>query len=102
MALKSRSNADASEQYKGYMLWGHAILQQKEIPHPERYAASGTITKDNKVIEASGVPANLTSEKRRSWRVFNGHVHAWTVSTESKPLLVSMIRLCHSALSSRQ
>jgi hypothetical protein len=44
-----------SEQYKGYMLWGHAILQQKEILHPERYAASGTITKDNKVFEASGV-----------------------------------------------
>ncbi|SFT82876.1 hypothetical protein SAMN05192563_1004228 [Paraburkholderia aspalathi] len=37
------------------MLWGHAILQQKDILHPERYAASGTITKDNKVIEASGV-----------------------------------------------
>lgn len=43
------------EQYKGYMLWGHAILQQKEILHPGRYAASGTITKDNKVVEASGV-----------------------------------------------
>ncbi|RKE23759.1 hypothetical protein B0G76_8440 [Paraburkholderia sp. BL23I1N1] len=44
-----------SEQYKGYMLWGHAILQQKEILHPERYAASGTIKKDNGVVEASGV-----------------------------------------------
>ena len=44
-----------SEQHKGFMLWGHAILQQSEILHPERYAASGTITKDNKVVEASGV-----------------------------------------------
>lgn len=41
------------------MLWGHALLQQKEILHLERYAASGSITTNNKVIEASGVPGEF-------------------------------------------
>jgi hypothetical protein len=45
------------------MLWGHAILQQREILHPERYAASGTITKDNKVVEASGVLGEFETEE---------------------------------------
>ena len=52
-----------SEQHKGFMLWGHAILQQSEILHPERYAASGTITKDNKVVEASGVLGEFETEE---------------------------------------
>jgi hypothetical protein len=43
------------ETYKGYVLWGHAIAQQAELLTPERYAASGTITRDNKFVEASGV-----------------------------------------------
>jgi len=52
-----------SEQHRGFMLWGHAILQQREILHPERYAASGTITKDNKVVEASGVLGEFETEE---------------------------------------
>jgi hypothetical protein len=44
-----------SETYRGYSVWGHAILQQEEVMLPERYAASGTITQRNKVVEASGV-----------------------------------------------
>jgi hypothetical protein len=41
--------------YKGYMLWCHAIEQQDEVLAPERYAASGTITRDRKFVDASGV-----------------------------------------------
>ncbi|MGF6873679.1 hypothetical protein [Paraburkholderia sp. MM5477-R1] len=52
-----------SEQHQGYMLWGRAILQQKEILHPERYAASAAITKDNKVLEASGVLGEFDTEE---------------------------------------
>jgi hypothetical protein len=44
-----------SEAYRGYSVWGHAIPQQEEVMLPERYAASGTITQRNKVVEASGV-----------------------------------------------
>src|SRR6516225_6766520 len=34
------------ETYKGYVLWGHAIAQQAEILTLERYAGSGTVTRD--------------------------------------------------------
>ena len=34
-----------SEKYRSYILWGHAILQQKDILHAEKYAASCTITR---------------------------------------------------------
>lgn len=45
-----------AENYRGYQIWGHAILQQQdEIMQPDRYAASGTITHNNKLVEASGV-----------------------------------------------
>ncbi len=44
-----------AETYNGYQIWGHAILQQDEILQPERYAASGTITQHNKLVEASSV-----------------------------------------------
>jgi hypothetical protein len=52
-----------SEKYKGYVLWGHAILQQKDILQVEKYAASGTITRDNRVIEASGVLDDFATEE---------------------------------------
>ena len=51
-----------SEKHKGYTLWGHAILQQKESSQRERYAASGTITLDNRVVEASGVLGEFGTE----------------------------------------
>ncbi|MCG5078512.1 hypothetical protein [Paraburkholderia tagetis] len=44
-----------SERYSGYSVWGHAIRQQADILQPERFAASGTITRNGKLIEASGV-----------------------------------------------
>jgi hypothetical protein len=35
------------EKYRGYTLWGHAILSKEEKPTArEKYAGSGTITKD--------------------------------------------------------
>ncbi len=44
-----------TEKYRGYTLWGHAILQQEDILRPKRFAASGTITRDTKVVDVSGV-----------------------------------------------
>ncbi len=43
------------ERYRGYVLWRHAIVKQDELLAPERYAASGTITRDNRLVETSGV-----------------------------------------------
>jgi hypothetical protein len=43
------------QSYNGYSVWGHAILQQEDILQPERFAASGTITRAGKLVEASGV-----------------------------------------------
>jgi hypothetical protein len=49
--------------YRGYTIFGHAILQQDEILQPERYAASGTITQDRRFVEASGVLGNFDTEE---------------------------------------
>ena len=48
---------------KGYVLWGHAIEQQEEVLAPERYAASGTITRKRKFVEASGVLGVFDTEE---------------------------------------
>jgi hypothetical protein len=32
--------------YKRYRIFGHAILQQEDTLSPERYAGSGTLTRD--------------------------------------------------------
>ncbi|MGG1947988.1 hypothetical protein AB1286_24830 [Trinickia sp. NRRL B-1857] len=45
-----------AERYKGYSIWGHAIRQGHE------YAASGTITQNNKLVETSGVLGTFESE----------------------------------------
>lgn len=42
--------------YKGYSIWGHAIRQGHE------YAASGTVTRNNKLVETSGVLGTFESE----------------------------------------
>lgn len=52
-----------SDSYSGYRVWGHAILQQEGILQPERYAASGTITQNNKLVEASGILGHFDSEE---------------------------------------
>lgn len=39
---------------RGYSLWGHAI-GEGEVRLTSRYAASGTITRDEEFVEASGV-----------------------------------------------
>ncbi|WP_413213346.1 hypothetical protein [Paraburkholderia kururiensis] len=44
--------------YKRYSIWGHAIRQGI------RYAASGTITQRNKLVEASGVLGCLEGEEQ--------------------------------------
>ena len=65
-----------SEQYKGFMLWGHAILQQNAILRSGRYAAGGTITKDNKVVEASSVLGEFVTEDEAEL-VGLQWAHAW-------------------------
>lgn len=52
-----------SQSYKGYSVWGHAILQQDGILEPERYAASGTITSNGKLVESSGILAYFDTEE---------------------------------------
>jgi hypothetical protein len=44
-----------TDQYRGYTLWGHAILQQEDVMRSERFARRGTIVRDAKVVVASGV-----------------------------------------------
>ncbi|QCP48274.1 hypothetical protein FAZ95_03150 [Trinickia violacea] len=52
-----------AENYKGCRIWGHAIAEQKDILRPERYAASGTITQHNELVEASGVLGYFETEE---------------------------------------
>jgi hypothetical protein len=52
-----------SEVYRGYSVWGHAILQQDGILQRERFAASGTITSRGKLVEASGVLGYFNTEE---------------------------------------
>jgi|GEM_PF-822427 len=51
-----------TESYKGYAVWGQAIREQQDILERERYAASGTVTKGGKFIEASGILGVMDSE----------------------------------------
>lgn len=45
-----------TDQYRGFTLWGHAILQLQDGDMPQaRFAGSGTITRDSKVVVAFGV-----------------------------------------------
>lgn len=44
------------ELYRGYSIWGQAIRQS------DGYAASGTITRNNKLVETSGVPGSFETE----------------------------------------
>jgi hypothetical protein len=52
-----------SGSYKGYRMFGHAILQQEDILLQERCAANGIITRDTKMVKASGVPGVFDTEE---------------------------------------
>ncbi|USX06685.1 hypothetical protein [Paraburkholderia fungorum] len=52
-----------SGSYNGYRIFGHAILQQEDVLSPEQYAGSGTITRDTKIVEASGVLGVFDTEE---------------------------------------
>ncbi|WP_244146601.1 hypothetical protein [Paraburkholderia sp. BCC1876] len=52
-----------TEKYRGYTLWGHAILQQEDILQRERFAGSGTVMRDSKVADASGVLGAFDSDE---------------------------------------
>jgi hypothetical protein len=43
------------ESYKDYAVWGHSIAQQDVLLEPDRCAASGTVTRNSKFVEASGI-----------------------------------------------
>ncbi|MBH9670889.1 hypothetical protein ACWEQ8_44425 [Streptomyces noursei] len=45
-----------AELYRGYSIWGHAIRQG------DGFAASGTITRNNKLVETSGVLGSFETE----------------------------------------
>jgi hypothetical protein len=51
-----------SETYRGYVLWEHVIREQPGVFERERYAASGTVTKGGKFVEASGILEVVDSE----------------------------------------
>jgi hypothetical protein len=64
-----------TESYKGYV-GGHAIREQQNILERERYAASGTVTRSGKFVEASRLLGVFQSEEEAqecglSW------AHAW-------------------------
>ncbi|MFL9908317.1 hypothetical protein [Paraburkholderia sp. RL17-337-BIB-A] len=46
-----------TEKYRGYTLWGHAILQ------PAQFAGSGTVTRDTKVVGVSGVLGSFDTDE---------------------------------------
>jgi hypothetical protein len=52
-----------TEKYRGYPLWGHAILQQEDNPRTERFVGSGTITRDTKVVHVSGIFGHFGTEE---------------------------------------
>jgi hypothetical protein len=93
-----------SESYRDYNMWGHAILQQKDILQPERYAGSGTITKSGKLIEASGVLGHFDSEEDAQHAGLigpapgstrTGEATAWSASLHSPPT-TSLRTSCNS------
>jgi hypothetical protein len=45
------------ERYKGYEIWGHAIIQDGG------YAAGGTVTRAGKLIEGSGVLGRFNTDQ---------------------------------------
>jgi hypothetical protein len=68
-----------AESYKGYRIFGHAIVQQEGILSPERYAGSGTITRDTKMVEASGVLGVFDTEEEAQLAGL-GWARAWVDS----------------------
>jgi hypothetical protein len=57
-----------SDGYKGYVLWGHAIQEHSADGEHVRYVASGTVTKDGKFAEASGILDVTDSEIEAEFR----------------------------------
>ncbi len=43
------------ETYKGYELWGHVIVRRDKLQSRVGYAASGTVMRHRRLVEASGV-----------------------------------------------
>jgi hypothetical protein len=60
---------------RGHSLWGHAI-EEGEVRPTSRYAASDTITRDKKFVEASGVPG-LFDDAQNAGEAGLAWVRAW-------------------------
>ena len=52
-----------TEKYRGYTLWGHAILEQADMSRPTQFAGSGTVTRGVKVVDVSGVLGTFGTEE---------------------------------------
>ena len=52
-----------TEKYRGYTLWGHAILRHKDILRAERFGGSGKIMRDSKVVEVSGFIGDFDTDE---------------------------------------
>jgi hypothetical protein len=52
-----------SENFNGYNVWGHAVLQREDVLMQGRYAACGTSTQNNKLVDASGVLGYFDTEE---------------------------------------
>jgi hypothetical protein len=51
------------ETYKDFAVWGHSIAQQEVLLEPERYAPSGTVTRNSKFVQASGILGVFDTEE---------------------------------------
>lgn len=63
--------------YNRYVIWGRGIEQQEEVLAAARFAASGTITRDRKLVGASGILAVFYTEEgaqeaARAWVCSHG------------------------------
>lgn len=63
-----------SEVYRGYSVWGHAILQQEGALQSQGYAASGTITMSGRLVEASGILGTSTPKRKPNTPAWIGRV----------------------------
>jgi hypothetical protein len=69
-----------SESYRGYSFRGHAIRQQ--ALQLERYVGGGTITRNNKLIETSGVLGVFDTEKKHNTPGSLGRARGLTVTAK--------------------
>ena len=68
-----------TDRYRGYDLWGHAIEQQGDILEPTRFASSGTVTREGKLVVASDV-LGIVDEEEAAQQMGLDWARAWVDS----------------------